>query len=85
MVLISKPIYNIIGVIAMMMAREQIKTIIDQLSEEQVQALEVLINTTLCSSEKKEDKPAHYEASIWDDWDNREVDEVYEKLYHQLR
>jgi hypothetical protein len=84
-VLIGKAIYNNIGVIAIMMAREQIKAAIDQLSEEQVQALEILVNTTLCPSEEKEDKLTHYEASIWDDWDNQEVDAVYGKLYHQLQ
>lgn len=26
-----------------------------------------------------------YEANIWDDWNDVEVDKVYEEMYHQLR
>ncbi|MGB9804538.1 hypothetical protein [Desulfofundulus sp.] len=30
-------------------------------------------------------KEKSYEEEIWDDWDNREVDRVYEEMYRQLR
>ncbi|MCL6477051.1 MAG: hypothetical protein K6T65_01420 [Peptococcaceae bacterium] len=69
----------------MMIAREQVKALIDQLSEEQVQALGAFINSTVSPSEPAEEMPLSYEASIWDDWDDGEVDKVYEEMYHQLR
>lgn len=37
------------------------------------------------SPEKEEAKASCYEESIWDDWNDREVDEVYGEMYRQLR
>lgn len=35
--------------------------------------------------EKEEAKASCYEETIWDDWDDEEVDKIYGKIYRHLR
>jgi len=36
-------------------------------------------------SEENNKKVSCYEETIWDDWDDKEVDELYGEMYRQLR
>lgn len=41
--------------------------------------------TEKLSPEKEEAKASCYEETIWDDWDDEEVDKIYGEMYRQLR
>lgn len=64
-----------------MVIKEQIKTLIESLSEEQLEALRLLINSIFQPPKKVKT----YEEEIWDDWNDEEVDRVYGEMYRQLR
>lgn len=41
--------------------------------------------TEKLSLEKEENKASCYEETIWDDWNDEEVDKIYGEIYRQLR